>query len=593
MAGFVPQDILDEILNRTDIVELISGYFPLKRAGRNFKALCPFHHEKTASFMVNPERQIFHCFGCGKGGNVFTFLMEFERMDFPEAVKTLAAKTGVVLPQASSINKTSGLISVLYKVNELACNFYQNILNSQEPSFARHYLNKRNINNDSIRLFHLGLSLDKWDSLLNYIRGKNINLSLLDKSGLVCARSEGGYYDRFRSRLIFPIFDVKNRVIAFGARIIADEPAVAKYINSPESLIYIKGKNLYGMNLTREAIRQNDSAIVVEGYFDCISVYQAGIKNVVASLGTSLTIEQIRLLKRYTHNAVIVYDSDSAGQDATLRSLDMFTQEAMNVRVALLPPKHDPDSFIREFGAQDFSEIINNAKGLFDYKLDFLSSLHDRNKPEGKAYIAQEMLISVNYLKDAVLQSEYIRRFADALDIKEEALIVELRKIKDKKLYRTPELTRNTSLKINPTEKLLLNLLLRETELVSQLKLLLSPEDFQDSRIARLFSLICDLCSQGKVIEPKYLIGYLDDQESAFLISELSTVDNEFPQKDMEEVINDCIIRIKKQSLNSRCQYLQKQIKLAQQQGEHEHLDHLVAEFRDLCQKRVSLKEVK
>jgi DNA primase len=593
MAGYIPQNLLDEILNKIDITELIAGYFPLKRAGRNFKALCPFHHEKTPSFMVNPQRQIFHCFGCGKGGNAFSFLMEYEHMDFMEAVRTLASKAGVVLPQPGTESRTSGLISTFYKINEWACVFYQNNLNSQNAAFARDYLDKRGISNESIRIFRLGLSLDRWDSLLNYLRSRNVSLSHLEKSGLVCARPEAGYYDRFRKRLIFAISDVKNRVVAFGARLLSEDKTLAKYINSPESLIYVKGRHLYGLNLSGSAIRQNDCAIVVEGYFDCITVYQAGIKNVVASLGTSLTIDQIRLLKRYTHNIVMVYDADQAGQEAVLRNLDILIQEAMNIRVVPLPPGFDPDSFVCKFGAEAFTEKINNAKDLFEYKFDFLTSRYEPKKPEAKAYIVQEMLTSLNNLKDAVLQSEYLRRLAQMLDIKEEALFIELRKVRDKRIYIPGEFIKTTSSKINPTERLFMNLILRETELISQLKQELEPDDFQDTRIGRVFSLICELVAQGKAIEAHRLIGYLNDQESVSLISELLAVDEGLPHNDTELVLNDCVSRIKNQRLNLKCQSLQEQIKRAQRQGDHEQLNRLVAEFRDLQHLRASAKEVK
>ena len=583
MAGYIPENILDDILNKTDIVELISSYFPLKRAGRNFKALCPFHNEKTPSFMVNPQKQIFHCFGCGRGGNAFSFLMEYERMDFLEAVRTLASKAGIALPQDSSSSKTTSLVSNLYKINGLARNFYKNILNSSVGASAREYLNKRNINKETIQIFALGLSLDKWDSLLNYLRSKNISLTLLEKSGLFCSREGGGYYDRFRKRLIFPILDVKDRVIAFGARALTDEKEVAKYINSPESLIYVKGRHLYALNLTREEIRQKDCAVVVEGYFDCITAYQAGIRNVVASLGTSLTVDQIRLLKRYTRNVIMVYDSDQAGQDATMRSLDLFIQEAevMNVRVAVLPPDFDPDSFLRKYGSGAFQNLINAARGLFDYKLEILTSRYDMAKPEGKAGVVQEMLISLSNFKDAVLQSEYARRLAQRLDINEEALVIELRKIKDKKVYITPDFIRGASLKVNPTERLLINLILRETELVDRIKAVLCPDDFQDARLARVFSLICDLNSQGKAIQPSRLIGYFNDRELTSLISELVAEDEPL-QESSEEILNDCITRIKKQRLNSKCQSLQKQIKTAQQQGDQPQVNRLIVELRDL-----------
>ncbi len=581
MAGYIPENILDDILNKTDIVELISSYFPLKRAGRNFKALCPFHNEKTPSFMVNPQKQIFHCFGCGRGGNAFGFLMEYERMDFLEAVRILASKAGIALPQDSSSSKTTSLVSNLYKINGLARNFYINILNSSAGASAQEYLNKRNINRETIQTFMLGLSMDKWDSLFNYLRSKNISLTLLEKSGLFCSREGGGYYDRFRKRLIFPILDVKDRVLAFGARALTDEKEVAKYINSPESLIYVKGRHLYALNLTRGEIRQKDCAVVVEGYFDCITAYQAGIRNVVASLGTSLTADQIRLLKRYTRNVIMVYDSDQAGQDATMRSLDLFIQEAMNARVAVLPPDFDPDSFLRKYGSGAFQNLINAARGLFDYKLEILTSRYDMAKPEGKAGVVQEMLISLSNFKDAVLQSEYARRLAQRLDINEEALVIELRKIKDKKVYISPDFIRGASFKVNPTERLLINLILRETELVDRIKAVLCPDDFQDERLARVFSLICDLNSQGKAVQPSRLIGYLNDRELTSLISEL-VAEDEPPQESSEEILNDCITRIKKQRLNSKCQSLQRKIKAAQQQGDQPQVNRLVVELRDL-----------
>ncbi|MBU0548734.1 MAG: DNA primase [Candidatus Omnitrophica bacterium] len=592
MANYIPENILDDILSRIDIVELISGYFPLKRAGRNLRALCPFHHEKTPSFMVNPQKQIFHCFGCGKGGNVVSFLMEYERMDFIEAVKTLARKTGVELPKNEASSKSSGLITSLYKVNEFAVKFYRDFLNSASGAAARTYLSKRSLSNDTVNLFQLGLSPDKWEGLFNYLRTKNASPALLEKSGLVSKGQNQGYYDRFRKRLVFPIFDVKSRVLALGARLLEDAPGMAKYINSPESLIYVKGRHLYGLNLTREAIRKEDYAIVVEGYFDCISVFQAGIKNVVASLGTSLTAEQIRLIKRYTRNVIMVYDSDQAGQDATLRSLDMFIQEDMNTRVAILPVNFDPDSFLRKFEAKAFRHILDNALGLFDYKLGLLSSRYKIINPENKAFVAGAMLDSIKKIRNPILQAEYLRRLAQALDIKEEVLISELRKIKDQKPYDFREFFRIPDSKINPTERLLMRLILGETELITKIKSVLSPEDFQDARIARVFSLICELISKGKDIEPKCLIGYLDDRESASLISEILAAD-EHSQEDSEEILNDCVSKIKKQRLNLRCQSLREEIKLAQKQGDQGHMDSLVFELRDLLRSGSCLEEVK
>ena len=339
-SGRIPENILDDILGRVNIVELISGYIPLKRAGRNFKANCPFHHEKTPSFMVSPDRQIYHCFGCGESGNAFKFLMLQERMAFPEAVEALAKKTGVILPEARKIDQgVSNLTAQLYRINELAAQFYQNKLDAPEGLSARDYLAKRGLDRDCIKAFNLGFAPEKWDGLLSYLRVKNITLAHLEKAGLVLAKDGGGYYDRFRNRIIFTIFDIKSRPIGFGARALPGQGeagkggSLPKYINSPETPVYVKGRNLYGLNLSKDAIRESDTAVIVEGYLDFLMPFQQGLKNIVASLGTALTLEQVRLLKRYASKAVMIYDPDAAGELATLRSLDIFLEEEMEVRL--------------------------------------------------------------------------------------------------------------------------------------------------------------------------------------------------------------------------------------------------------------------
>ncbi|MDD5027638.1 MAG: DNA primase, partial [Candidatus Omnitrophica bacterium] len=342
MPGRIPENILDDILARVDIVEIISGFLPLKKAGRNFKACCPFHHEKTASFMVSPDRQIYHCFGCGESGNAFKFLMRYERLDFPEAVEALARKAGVVLPRDETPGpKSSGLSTQVYRINELAANFYSANLNSPAGLRAKEYLLKRTVRPETISALKLGFASDSWDGLLNYLRSKGASLGLLEKSGLAIAKEGGGFYDRFRNRIIFPIFDIKGRVLGFGARVL--DNTLPKYVNSPETAVYTKGKNLYGFNLAKDGIRENDFVVIVEGYLDFILPFQEGLKSITASLGTALTIEQARFLKRYTHNVVMVYDADTAGELATLRSLDIFIEEEMNVRVVSLPKGLDPD----------------------------------------------------------------------------------------------------------------------------------------------------------------------------------------------------------------------------------------------------------
>ncbi|MCG2712485.1 MAG: DNA primase, partial [Candidatus Omnitrophica bacterium] len=391
---------LDEILQRCDITEIIAGYIPLKKAGRNFKALCPFHHEKTPSFVVSPDKQIFHCFGCGAGGDVFSFVMKNERMDFPEAVKFLADKAGVrIMPETEKEAGAKYSVStILYKLNELAAGYFQqNLLNASEAKKARDYLLKRGISKESVSDFRLGFAPDLWDGLLTFLRSKSINDELLLKSGLVIKNAQGRIYDRFRNRIIFPIFNAQAKIVGFGGRIIDVQDDAAeqhpqdkgpKYINSPETDIYKKSKNLYGFNFSKSYVQKEEYCIVVEGYLDFIVPFQANVKNLVASLGTAFTHEHVRLLKRYINNVVIVFDSDEAGQGAALRSLDLLIEEGMNVKIADLSKGFDPDSYVRKYGADEFRNRVKAAKTLFDYKLDLLMLKFDKESPEGKTQIA-------------------------------------------------------------------------------------------------------------------------------------------------------------------------------------------------------------
>ncbi|MCX5703620.1 MAG: DNA primase [Candidatus Omnitrophica bacterium] len=585
MAGRISENILEDILSRVDIVEVISGFIPLKRAGRNFRALCPFHQEKTPSFMVSPDRQIYHCFGCSESGNAFKFLMRYERLEFPEAVEILAKKAGVVLPQTNTQDsKTTSLVTQLYKINELTALFYENNLNSSWGLAAKDYLLKRGISPEVIKAFKLGLALDKWDALINYLRAKNVPLSLLEKAGLILAKEGGGYYDRFRNRIIFPIFDIKSRVVGLGARVLDD--TLPKYINSPETPIYTKGRNLYGLSLAKDAIRDSDFIVVVEGYLDFIIPYQEGLKNIVASLGTALTIEQARLLKRYTHNVVMVYDADSAGELATLRSLDIFIEEEMNVKVVSLPSGFDPDSFVRKNAIDSFKEKIGEAKNLFDYKLGVLKSRYNAKEVEGKAKISQSMLETLVKFKNAVLKSEYIKKLAEDLDIREDALLEDAKKIKPDRPYLDANVTvAKKALNINPTEKLLIKLMLEENELIHQIRESLQPADFQDERISRIVSVMFDLASQGKNIEPHFLINHLGDEDISQIVCESIFLPESQDPQQKERVVNDCIRRLKSENLKLKREHLHDQIKAAQHLGDEEGLHKLIEEFNCLIKK--------
>jgi len=599
MAGLISQDLLDEILNKIDIVEVVTGYIPLKRAGRNFRALCPFHQEKTPSFMVSPDRQIYHCFGCSSGGNAFNFLMKYERLEFPEAVEVLAKKAGVRLPEEKQDSHAASINQQIYKVLELAELFYRNSLNSVSASAVKGYLLKRNINEEAARLFRLGFAPDNWDALINALRSKGISLSLMEKAGLIISKSGGGYYDRFRNRVIFPILDVKSRVIAFGARVLPGSAAgvndsQAKYVNSPETPIYTKGRNLYNLNNALKAIRELDFAVIVEGYLDCILPYQQGLHNIVASLGTALTNDQVKLLKRYTDNVVMVYDGDAAGEIAAVRSLDIFVEEGVSVKVVALPAGHDPDSFVRKNGIGHFQQLIQAGSNLFDYKLRILRSRYNAGQIEGKALIAQEMLVTINKFNNAILKFDYIKRLSEELDVKEEALRLELGKIKD---YRPAAAgsppAAGKAVNINPTEKLLIKLMLEEASVGNRLKDYLEPADFQDERTTKIVSIMFDLLAQGKKVNSGTLINHLEPhQDLSAVISGLSLLPDTCGE-DREKVIDDCVCRLKKQRLKTKRDFLQREIKNAQNIKDDELLRRLMQEFHCITKNFEQLYSVK
>lgn len=580
-------------MGRVDIVELIAGYIPLKKAGRNFKALCPFHHEKTSSFTVSPDRQIYHCFGCGAGGNAFNFLMQYERLEFPEAVEILAKKAGVILPEAETIDqKTAGLTTQLYKVNEMAVAYYEAVLNSPSGAPARNYLLKRGINEKIAKASRLGFALDNWDALINHLRSKNTSLALLEKAGLILNKEGGGYYDRFRNRIIFPIFDMKSRPVGFGARVLvtdnetANGDTLAKYVNSPETPIYTKGKHLYGLNLAKDAIRDKDSAAVVEGYLDFISPYARGLENIVASQGTALTQDQARLLKRYSNNVIMVYDGDAAGEIATLRTLDIFIEEGMSVKVVSLPEGFDPDSFVSKQGIEKFREKIERAEGLFDYKLKILKSRYHSKEIEGKAKISAEMLTTIKKFKNAVLKSEYIKRLAQELDIREDALLEELKNTKLEKSFEPGDKSVKTTRDINPTEKLLIKLMLEENALIERVKDMVHLGDFRDERTAKIVTTMMELVQQGKSPKAHNLLNYFGaaDSQTLQIICE-STLTPDVSEEEREKVFESCVHRLKSENIRHHRQRLHEEIKSAQRSGDDEKVNKLLQELNILIKK--------
>ena len=584
----IPEHILNEIQDRCDIVEVISSYIPLKPAGRNFKTNCPFHHEKTPSFIVSPDKQIFHCFGCNSGGNVFSFIKEYEKLDFIDAVKMLAEKTGVKLPEYKKEETGSdSLVNIIYSINDITANFYSNLLEKSFPSSdIRRYVENRGLEEGVIKKFRIGYADSSWRSLLDYLLTRGIKIEEVKSAGLIQKGRDSSFYDLFRNRMIFPISDARNRVIGFGARVL-DNDTLPKYINSPESLIYKKGSHLYGLNFAKSFIREKGFAIVSEGYLDVVTAHQYGINNMTSSLGTALTVEQIRLLRRYTHNVVMVYDADQAGETATLRGLDLFLEEGMNVKVATLDRGHDPDSFIRKFGPRGFSAAIEKARGLFTYKLGVLNERFDSAEPEGKAEIVKEMLSTICKVRNAVIKAEYIKKLSEELSIKEDAIWEELKKIGKRRQIKEPgnkSQGLKKEIKISPAEKILAKLMLEDANVVNIVKDNLQPFDFKNPDIRHLVEALFNLdIDENSSIDARKLINYLEDKVASSVISFI--VNEEIEIKDTKRNVSDCIKTIKKDQRDARLKDIQNRLIIAQKNGYEGETKSLLEEFNNLIKR--------
>ncbi|MBF0390264.1 MAG: DNA primase [Desulfamplus sp.] len=428
---FIPEEKISEILNASDIIEIISESVTLKKAGNNYIGLCPFHSEKTPSFSVSPQKQIFHCFGCSTGGNALSFLMKQQGVSFPEAVNILAKRYGITLENHNisvEDRQKFELKEQLFRINSRVKDYYVDQLkNSQSADLARFYLQKRGISQKIIDEFGIGYAPDKWDSAVSLLKKMKPNKNIAEQSGLILKQKKGsGYYDRFRNRIIFPIFDVNMQVAGFGGRVM--DNSLPKYLNSPETPIYSKGKILYGLHAAKRYCRQTGSAYIVEGYFDFISLYQGGIKNCVATLGTALTSDHVNLLKGCASKIFLVFDSDDAGVKAARRSVDLFIREGVELRIIVLPKGHDPDSFVREYGAKEFEAIAMNAISA----IEFLSSMAIKkygSSIEGKVATLEEIKIYLAAIQDGTTRSLYIREIAQRLGIDEVAVLDKVREV--------------------------------------------------------------------------------------------------------------------------------------------------------------------
>ncbi|HHV59561.1 MAG TPA: DNA primase [Clostridiaceae bacterium] len=434
--AFYSEDIIEEVRVSNDIVDVISEYIRLEKKGSNFFGLCPFHREKTPSFSVSPTKQIFNCFGCGKGGNVIQFIMNIENLDFPEAIKLLANRARITLPEDEDreTHKKNILKNKIIKINTEAARFFHNKLKDKtSQKKALLYLKERGIAPGTIVKFGIGYCSDEGDELFKYLSKAGYNEEIIVKSGLAIKSEKGGCYDRFRNRIIFPIFDVRGSVIGFGGRSI--DSSGPKYLNSPESIVYNKRKNLYAMNFARTSGEKR--VVVVEGYMDVISLHQNGISNAVASLGTALTVDQGRILKKYFEEVIISYDADTAGQAATVRGLDILNEIGCNVRVLLIPEGKDPDEFVNKYGGKAFQNLMEKTLSLVDYKIEILKKQHNTKTTDGKVEFFNSCAELLSKIDNRVERDMYIVKLAEEYNISRESFSQEVyKKIQPRQLIK-------------------------------------------------------------------------------------------------------------------------------------------------------------
>jgi DNA primase len=473
MAGFFSDGFREQVRAASDIVDVIGSYLPLKRAGANFTALCPFHKEKTPSFSVNPHKQIFYCFGCHKGGDVFTFVKEYESIDFPEAVSRLAerAKIPIEFQKGSGDQQTRHLKETLLQIHEQIAQRWQNALaNEAGGQIARDYLAKRAVSAEAIKLFRLGYAPDLWDDTVNWAKSKGHEAESVEKAGLILKKESGtNYYDRFRGRLMFPICDEQGRVIGFSGRVLSGDEKSAKYVNSPETPIFTKSKVFFGLDKSKRAILDAGHAIVCEGQLDLIACYMAGVQNIVAPQGTAFTENHARILKRYVEEVVLCFDSDNAGQNATVHALDGLLANGLAVKVATLPAPHDPDSYIKTFGAEAFKQLMAKAESFFDFYLSRLCALNDTGSDKGRLTVLREMAQAVQKTGNQVLIDRYALKIAARMEVSPGAVRAEFNKTGLVQRVQTPPATESHEAPVPALpekERWLLRVMLAHEELV-------------------------------------------------------------------------------------------------------------------------------
>ncbi len=590
-----PQIFIDDLKRQADIVRVIQDYVQIKKKGANWMACCPFHKEKTPSFSVSPAKEIFYCFGCHKGGTVFNFVMEMERVSFPEAIKIVADKTGVPLPKLiddSRFEARRQESDEVIELNKWALEWWeQQLLSSNEGRIAREYLERREITDDTQKTFRLGYAPDSWDALSIHLRQKGATQEQIEKSGLVVKKDEGGSYDRFRGRLMFPVFDFQGRPIAFGGRTLKNEDA--KYINSPETSAYVKGRNLFGLNLTRDEIRRNGFAILVEGFLDLIVPYQFGIKNVVASLGTALTNDQVKLLSRFARKVVVNYDGDPAGVQAAKKAIEILLAEDIEVKVLVLPDNSDPDEFIRKAGAGEYARQRGNAQPHIQFVID--QAVRDRklSNPADKEAAIDEVLPYIRAVQSRLQKREYFDIAMDSLRIGDVGVRRELWQGIRSGTRGPSQASPQRRMYSRPTvaEQRLLELLLSDAEFRKEILPGLNVEDYDGLATAPIFRAIDEADRSGQEVNYDFLSTRMEGDPvaeilPALLLSEFASDENPDAKR---LAARRCIDALRLMLVDRRINDISSEIAAAERAGETERIDQLSVEAVEMARRRNDL----
>ena len=580
MKYSIPDHLIDEVRERTDIVEVVSQSVTLKKVGKNFKGLCPFHSEKTPSFTVSPEKRIYHCFGCGAGGNVFKFVMETQSISFVDAVKQFADRAGVSIPRPNMGNDPQYKErEALKKTNELAAKYFHSLFNDAEAGLAaRDYLKSRHFTGEVLDKYQIGWALPAWRGLVNHFQ-KNGSLSrdIVLKSGLVIEKEEGSNtYDRFRGRVIFPIKDPHGSVIGFGGRTIV-EGENPKYLNSPETPLYQKSQVLFGMDIARQAIRKEDQAILVEGYLDQMRATQYGIMNSVATCGTALTPKQAAMLRNYASSVVLVFDSDNAGRAAADKGFDVLHEKGLHVKTVFLPEGQDPDSYIQENGAEKFLEKIKSAKPFLESYIDTVVAGKSGSSPSERVEMANQVLPMVGKVHNLVERNGLLEYFSFKAKIDDASFLTELKKTFSRNKGRMDIAETETNSTLN-LERHLVHLILSDKETAQRVFEAINPEDFSNPPLRS----IAITCSQmiDEDIEIDKLIDQTDDPEIRSLLTQFGLEPIEFDSP--EKTVTDCVTKFNNIHIKSKIKIVKRQRNEAEMAGQVEKSRELQSQLREM-----------